>query len=38
MLEGLQPRDRILYDLTVTSDPDSFELYREQLEKNDGVT
>jgi hypothetical protein len=38
VLEGLQPKDRILYDLTVTSDLDTFELYREQLEKNYSAT
>ncbi len=38
VLEDLKPKDRILYDLTVTSDPDTFELHREQLDKNYSAT
>ncbi len=38
VLKGMQPKDRMLYDLTVTSDPDNFELHREELEKNYGAT
>jgi hypothetical protein len=38
VLERLKSKDRILYDLTVTNDPDTFELHREQPEKNYSAT
>lgn len=32
ILSKLMPQNRILYDLTITEEPDDFELYREESE------
>src|SRR5712692_4888596 len=37
-LESLGPGDRVMYDLTITSQPDTFEIYRYEPEKNYAAT
>jgi len=38
IVPGMQPNERIQYDLTLTAEPDTGELYRDDLTKNYSVS